>query len=116
MNRTRIKEIEEISEGNISSYYNDLINNFINEYKNFMNAYKRKELLFIDIFFNEKYYLFSNFINDTYIKTYYKDDIREYLNNISYYFNFIDYSTEKTFITDNGDKNKVNFLEKNIII
>ena len=116
MNRTRIKEIEEISEGNISSYYNDLINNFVNEYKNFMNAYKRKELLFIDIFFNEKYYLFSNFINDTYIKTYYKDDIREYLNNISYYFNFIDYSTEKTFITDNGDKNKVNFLEQNTII
>ena len=115
-NRTRIKEIEEDSEGNIIKYYDNLINNFVNEYKTFLNAYKNKEIFFIDIVFQNIYDLFSNYKNTTYLKNNYQNNVRNYLNNISYHFNFLDYSTEKTFITDNGNIKLVNFLEQNTII
>ena len=115
-NRTRIKEIEENSGGNIIKYYDDLINNFVNEYRIFLNAYKNKELFFTDIFFKNIYDVFSNYTNKTFIKDNYQNNIRNYLNNISHYFSYINYSTEKTFITDNGDVSQVNFLEQNTII
>ena len=116
MNRTRIKEIDEISGGNFSDFYDDLINNYVEKYKNLMNAYKKGELDFMDIFFSDKYYLFQNYVNTTFIKEKYKNNVRMYLNDISSHFHFIDYISEKTFVTDNGDKNRVIFLEQNTII
>ena len=116
INRTRINEIEEISNSNYSGYYNDLINEYVNKYKNYMNAYKRGELKFMDIFFENKFNLFTNYVNETYLRQNYNSSVREYLNNISSNFQFIDYSTGETFITDSGDKNNVKFLEQNKII
>ena len=38
------------------------------------------------------------------------------MNDINSHFHFIDYISEKIFVTDNGDKNKVIILEQNSII
>ena len=110
VNRTRIEEILNISDGNIADYYGELIQNNFRKYKKYMDAYKNGELFFIDIFYRNKFYLFNNYI---YMNN---NNSKEYLNNISYYFNIIDYETGKTFIADNGDKNKVNFIGQNSII
>ena len=115
-NRTKIKEIEEISNGNFSGYYEKLINYYVNKYKNFMNNFKKGELSFMDIFLENKFYLFQNYINETYLRENYSNYIRRYLNDISYNFHFIDYSTEKTFLTDNGNIKKVKALQQNNII
>ena len=116
MNRTRIKEIEEISHGNFSEYYENLINKYFKKYRNFMNDFKKGELPFMDIIYKDKYDLFANYINETYLRLNYNNNVRAYLDEISYNFQFIDYSTEKTFLTDNGNKDKVSFLEENTII
>ena len=115
-NWTRIKEIEELSDGNISKYYDDLIENYVKKYKNFMNAYKIGDLGFIDIFHSDKYNLFQNYVNEDYLRKKYQNNIRNYLNDISFNFHFIDYITEKTFVTNNGNRNNVIFLEQNSII
>ena len=116
INRTRIKEIENISKGNFSNYYEKLNDKYFQKYKYFMNEYKKGELLFMDIIYNNKYDLFENYINETYLRLNYNNNVRAYLDNISYNFHFIDYSTEKTFISDNGNIDKVTFLEENSII
>lgn len=116
VNRSRIKEIEEISNGNFLEYYDDLINLYVSKYTKFMNEFKKGELPFMDIFFTDKYEIFSNYVNETYLRDVYKNDVKEYLNNISYNFHFINYSTEKTFVTDNGNQNSVTFIEQNTII
>ena len=116
VNRTRIKEVEELSQGDFVQYYDNLINEYVKKYKNFMNDFKKGELPFMDIFFKDKFYVFANYINETYLRDVYKNDVNEYLNNISYHFHFINYSTKKTFFTDNGDQNKVTFIEENSII
>ena len=115
-NRTRIKEIESISGGNFSGYYDNLTEIYYKKYKNFMNAYKKGELYFMNIFFPDKYYLFSNYVNETFLKEKYNNNVRSYLGDIAHNFHFIDYSTEKIFITDNGNKNKISFIEENTII
>ena len=109
VNRTRIQEIIEISGGNISDFYKELIHNNFRKYKNYMDAYINGELYFIDIFYRNIFYLFSNYNYK------YNNNSKEYLNNISYYFNIIDYETGKTFISDNGDKHRVNFIGQNSI-
>ena len=116
VNRTRIKEVEELSKGNFVQYYDDLINEYVNKYKNFMNDFKKGELPFMDIFFKDKYYIFANYVNETYLRDVYRNDVNEYINNISYHFHFINYSSKKIFFTDNGDQNKVTFIEENSII
>ena len=116
VNRTRIQEVEELSKGDFVQYYDNLINEYVNKYKNFMNDFKKGELPFMDIFFKDRYYIFANYINETYLRDVYKNDVNEYLNNISYHFHFINYSTKKTFFADNGDQNKVTFIEENSII
>jgi len=116
VNRTRIKEVEELSQGDFVQYYDNLINEYVKKYKNFMNDFKKGELPFMDIFFKDKFYVFANYVNETYLRDVYKNDVNEYLNNISYHFHFINYSTKKTFFTDNGDQNKVTFIEENSII
>ena len=116
INRTKIEEIKNKSKQNYTGYYSDLIETYANKYKNYMNDYKRGKLNFIDIFFENKFYLFSNYINDTYLKEYFNGNIREYLNNISYNFQFIDYSSGNTFITDNGNPKAAYFLGQNTII
>ena len=116
VNRTRIQEVEELSKGNFVQYYDDLINEYVNKYKNFMNDFKKGELPFMDIFFKDKYYIFANYVNETYLRDVYRNDVNEYLNNISYHFHFINYSSKKIFFTDNGDQNKVTFIEENSII
>ena len=115
-NISRIQEIENISKGNFTGYYEDLINNYVKQYKKFFDAFKKGDLYFLDIFYQDKYYLFENYANERYIADNYKNSSREYLNNISYYFNFIDYETGKTFLTDSGNKNNVNLLEQNSIL
>ena len=67
INRTKIEEIKNKSKQNYTGYYSDLIETYANKYKNYMNDYKRGKLNFIDIFFENKFYLFSNYINDTYL-------------------------------------------------
>ena len=116
VNRTRIKEVEELSQGDFVQYYDNLINEYVKKYKNFMNDFKKGELPFMDIFFKDKFYVFANYVNETYLRDVYKNDVNEYLNNNSYHFHFINYSTKKTFFTDNGDQNKVTFIEENSII
>ena len=117
MNKTRIIEIGRNSEnGNISKYYDNLINSYVQKYKYFMNDYKKGELNLIDIFFSNKFYIFKNYVNQTYLKENYQNSVKNYLNDISSNFHFIDYFTEKTFVTDNGNINNVNFLEQNSII
>jgi len=39
VNRSRIKEIEEISNGNFLEYYDDLINLYVSKYTKFMNEF-----------------------------------------------------------------------------
>ena len=69
MNKTRIIEIGRNSEnGNISKYYDNLINSYVQKYKYFMNDYKKGELNLIDIFFINKFYIFKNYVNQTYLK------------------------------------------------
>ena len=116
INRTRIKAIEEQSNGDFVAYYDRLIKIFGDIYIKFMNDYKKGELPFMDIFFESKYEVFSNYVNETYLRDVYRNDVKEYLNNISYHFNFINYTNERTFGTDNGDKNSVTFIEQNTII
>ena len=116
INRTKIEEIKNKTKQNYTGYYSDLIDTYTNKYKNYMNDYKRGKLNFIDIFFENKLYLFSNYINETYLKEYFNGNIREYLNNISYNFQFIDYSNGNIFITDNGNPKTAHFLGQNTII
>ena len=115
-NRTRIKEIEDISSGNFSKYYDDLVDFYSQKYRNFMNEFKKGELPFMDIFFPDKYDLFLNYVNETYLNINFKNNIKKYLDGISSNFHFIDYVTEKTFITDNGDKKNGIFLGQNSIL
>ena len=115
-NSSRIQEVVNISEGNFSDYYEDLINNYTKKYKKFFGAFKRGDIKFLDLCYEDKYFLFENYINESFILNQYKNSSSEYLNEISYYFNFIDYETGKTFFTDNGNKNKVNLVEQNSII
>ena len=115
-NRTKIKEVETNSKENYLNYYENLINYYVNKIKNFMNNFKKGQLFFIDIFYENKYYLFQNYVNETYLREKYSNYVRRYLNDISYNFHFIDYSTEKTFQTDHGDKSNVTILQQNNII
>ena len=116
MNKNRIIEIRENSNGNITNYYDNLITNYVKKYTHFMNEYKKGELNFFDIFFNSKFFLFENYVNETYLQEKYRNNVKNYLNDISCHFHFIDYLTEATFVTDNGNKNDVKFLEQNTII
>ena len=116
MNKSRIIEIRDNSNGNITNYYDGLIQKYVKKYTHFMNEYKKGELEFLDIFFNSKFFLFENYVNETYIQEKYRKNLKKYLNDISCHFHFIDYLTEETFVTDNGNKNNVKFLEQNTII
>ena len=116
INRTRIKEIEEISDGNIDQYYGDLIDYYVKKYKIIFDSFKRGEFFFLDIFFEDTFVIFNNYINNDFIIKNYYNNSKEYLNNISYYFHFIDYSTGRTFVTDNGNKKLSNFIHQNSII
>ena len=116
INRNSIKEIEILSNGNYAGFYDRLINMYVQQYKNFMDDYKEGDLNFIDIFFEDKCYLFDNYINETFLKDNYNDDIRSYLNDISINFHFINYNTERTFVTDSGNKDNVIFIVQNTII
>ena len=115
-NRSKIEYVENDSGGNYPDYYEKKINYYVNKYKNFMNSYKKGELNFMDIIYKNKYYLFQNYINETFLKEKYKNYVRKYLNDISYYFHFIDYSTSQSFLSDSGDINKVNIFQQNNII
>ena len=115
-NRDGIKELINWSKGNFSRFYDNLIKVYVRNYKRFMDEYKKGALKFMDIFFGDKYYLFTNYVNETFIKEKYNNNIQTYLNDISINFHFINYSTETVFVTDNGDKDNVNFLIQNTII
>ena len=59
MNKSRIIEIRDNSNGNITNYYDGLIQKYVKKYTHFMNEYKKGELIFFDIFFNSKFFLFD---------------------------------------------------------
>lgn len=63
--------------------------------------FKKGELNFLDIFFEDKYALFNNYKNDDFIIKNYHNSSKDYLNNMSNYLHFIDYSTGKTFVANN---------------
>ena len=115
-NRDAIKELKILSRGNFSQFYGSLINVYVRNYQNFLEDFKNGEVKFMDIFFKDKYYLLTNYVNETFMKEKYNNNIRAYLNDISIYFHYINYTTEKVFLTDNGDNNNVNFLIQNTII
>ncbi len=109
-------QIQKIRQYPFSEHYNGLIDIYVNKYSNYMNDFKIGELDFMDIFFENKYALFTNYINDNYIKNNFNGNRREYLNSISSNFQFIDYSNGDTFITDSGNKDKAQSIEQNTII
>ena len=115
-NFSRIAEIEEDSRGNYSEYYENLIYSCVRKYKIHFEQFKKGKLDFINLFYEDIYYIFENYINETYISKNYKNNTKNYLYNVSFYFNFIDYDTGKTFLTDNGSKKSANLLQQNSII
>ena len=115
-NFSRIAEIEEDSRGNYSEYYENLIDSYVRKYKIHFEQFKKGKLDFINLFYEDIYYIFENYINETYISKNYKNNTKNYLYNVSFYFNFIDYDTGKTFLTDNGSKKSANLLQQNSII
>ena len=116
INRTRIKEIYEFSNGNFSNYYERLIDNHLEKYKKFLNDFKSGNILFMDILYNTNYFIFENYVNENYMKTEYKNDVNQYIFDVSNYFQELNYSNERTFIIDSGNKDSVNFLDENTII
>ena len=116
INRTRILEIDESSNGNFTSYYEKLVDNHLEKYKKYLNDFKSGNILFLDILYNTNYFIFENYVNENYMKTVYKNDVKQYIYDVSNYFQELNYSTEKTFVIDNGNKNDVGFLDENSII
>jgi hypothetical protein len=116
VDRNAIKELYMQAFGNFAFFYDRLISIYSQQYRSFMDDYKRGELNFIDLFFEDKCHLFYNYVNETFLKLNYNNNVRAYLNDISVYFHFINYTTEKTFVTDNGNKELVTFIVQNSII
>ena len=84
--KTKINDI-------ISDINNYLNKNLDNEIKDFLDDYKNSSLPVMDVFFPDKIELLRQYKN-------LNGSVDEYLNNISHYFTYIDYSKESMFSKD----------------
>ena len=94
--KDRLEDFEKKSNNDYDTYFGNIVKSHKDKIKNFLDEYKNGELTLMDVLFPDKINIFSDYINlDTS-----KDNINEYIENISHHFTQIDYLSENSFSFD----------------
>ena len=95
-NKILIDEIKNDSNNNYYEFFQKKTLVQFERIKKFLDDYENGELTLMDVLFPKKADIFMNYLNISE-----ENILRNYYNNISHYFTFIDYHSEKSFYIDN---------------
>ena len=114
LNNSRIKDVYNYFEGNMGRFLDFITSREETNYhyfKKYFDLYENNELLFMDILYNLKYNIFSNYkeINDKYIK-------EDYIRNQSIFFQNIYFENDSTWFYDNWNPKITRFQGANNIM
>ena len=102
-NKTKIKDIIDESNNNFDEYFENKSEKQIEKIQELLEDYKNGKLPLIDVLFPNNFDIFENYSNLNITA-----DKKNYLNNISHFFTYIDYRSENTFYSDN----KTRFIQQ----
>ena len=102
-NETKIKDIKNESNNNFDKYFENKIEKQIEKIQELLEDYKNGKVPLLDVLFPDNVDIFENYSNLNIT-----EDKKNYLNNVSHYFTYVDYRSENTFYADN----KTRFIQE----